>query len=208
MRYINEMKEGNRLGGVYLCKQKSSAVTKNGKHYENVTLQDRTGQLDCKIWDPHSEGVEEFDVLDYVYVMGTVSSFNGALQGSLRQVRKAGESEYVPADYLPVTTKNRKALYSELIAYKDSVKDPYLHALLDSFFLDNAFMKVFYGHSAAKTIHHNFVGGLLEHTVSVTRLCVYMTRNYPILQYDLLITAALLHDSGKINERSEFPVND
>ena len=208
MKYIQDLKEGSRIAGVYLCKQKQESVTKNGKSYISVLLQDRTGHLDCKVWDPHSEGVEEFDVLDYVYVTGSVSSFNGALQGSLRQVRKAGEGEYVPADYLPVTDKNRKALYSELISYKDSVKDPWLHALLDSFFLDNPFMRTFYGHSAAKTVHHSFVGGLLEHTVSVTRLCVFMTKNYPALQHDLLITAAMLHDIGKIRELSDFPVND
>ena len=208
MRYINEMKEGDRLGGVYLCKQKSSAVTKNGKHYENVTLQDRTGQLDCKIWEPNSEGIAEFDALDYVYVVGSVSSFNGALQASLRQVRRADESEYIPADYVPVTDKNRKAMYMELMSIKDSVQNEYLRALLDAFFGDKTFAKTFYEHSAAKSIHHSFVGGLLEHTLSVTRLCVYLSKNYPALRYDLLITSAILHDAGKVKELSEFPTNE
>ena len=198
MRYIHEMKEGDRLGGVYLCKQKSSAVTKNGKHYENVILQDRTGQLDCKIWDPNSEGIAEFDALDYVYVVGSVSAFNGALQASLRQVRRADESEYVPADYVPITDKNRKAMYMELMSIRDTVKNEYLRALLDSFFGDKAFAKSFYEHSAAKSIHHSFVGGLLEHTLAVTKLCVYLAKNYPAVRYDLLITSAILHDAGKV----------
>ncbi len=208
MKYISQLTEGSRLQDVYLCKMRHAAVTKNGKNYENVILQDRTGQLDCKIWEPNSAGIGEFEALDYVYVQGSVSSFNGSLQASLRQVRKAAEGEYIPADYLPVTSKNRKAMYMELTQFKDSVKNEYLHALLDSFFGDKAFMTIFYGHSAAKSIHHSFVGGLLEHTLAVVRLCDYMANAYPALKRDLLITAAMLHDVGKTQELSDFPVNE
>ncbi len=208
MKFIAELQEGSRLQDVYLCKMRHAAVTKNGKNYENVILQDRTGQLDCKIWEPNSAGIGEFEALDYVYVVGSVSSFNGSLQASLRQVRKADEGEYIPADYLPVTTKNRKAMYMELVRFKDSVNDAHLRALLDSFFGDKAFMTVFYGHSAAKSIHHSFVGGLLEHTLAVVRLCDYMANAYPVLRRDLLITAAMLHDIGKTQELSDFPVNE
>ena len=208
MKFIAELQEGSRLQDVYLCKMRHAAVTKNGKNYENVILQDRTGQLDCKIWEPNSAGIGEFEALDYVYVVGSVSSFNGSLQASLRQVRKADEGEYIPADYLPVTTKNRKAMYMELVRFKDSVNDARLRALLDSFFGDKAFMTVFYGHSAAKSIHHSFVGGLLEHTLAVVRLCDYMANAYPVLRRDLLITAAMLHDIGKTQELSDFPVNE
>ena len=208
MKFIAELQEGSRLQDVYLCKMRHAAVTKNGKNYENVILQDRTGQLDCKIWEPNSAGIGEFEALDYVYVVGSVSSFNGSLQASLRQVRRADEGEYIPADYLPVTTKNRKAMYMELVQYKDSVKNVHLRALLDAFFGDKAFMTQFYGHSAAKSIHHSFVGGLLEHTLAVVRLCDYMSNAYPVLRRDLLITAAMLHDIGKTQELSDFPVNE
>ena len=208
MKYINELKEGSRIQDVYLCKAKSLAVTKNGKNYMNVTLQDQSGQLDCKIWDPTSAGIGEFEQLDYVYVSGSVHSFNGSLQASLTQARKADEGEYVPADYVPVTTKNRKAMYTELIGYMDSVKNPHLSALLKSFFNDAEFVKDFCGHSAAKTIHHNFVGGLLEHTLAVVRICDYISKNYPAVNHDLLMTAAVLHDIGKTKELSDFPVNE
>ena len=126
MRYISELHEGGRIQDVYLCKHKQSAVTKNGKNYETVILQDRTGQIDAKIWDPNSEGISEFDVLDYIYVAGTVSSYNGSLQASLKQVRKADPGEYIPADYLPVTKKNTKAMYQELLGFAGSVKNPWL----------------------------------------------------------------------------------
>jgi len=209
MRFISELKDGSRIQDVYLCKHRQSAVTKNGKNYENVILQDKTGQLDAKIWDPTSDAIHEFEALDYIYVAGTVSMFNGSPQASLKQVRKADPGEYVPADYLPVTKYNRKAMYNELMALAGSVKNPYLSQLLRSFFVeDKAFMQIFYGHSAAKTVHHSFVGGLLEHTLSVTRMCDYMAAHYPAINRDLLITCAMLHDIGKVKELSAFPVNE
>ncbi len=209
MRFISELKEGSRIQDVYLCKHKQSAVTKNGKNYETVILQDRTGQLDAKIWDPTSEGICDFDVLDYIYVAGTVSMFNGSLQASLKQVRKADESEYIPADYLPVTKKNTNAMYRELIGYIEGVGNPYLSRLLKSFFVeDREFLRSFAQHSAAKTVHHSFVGGLLEHTLSVTRLSAYLADHYPTINRDLLITAAILHDVGKTKELSLFPTNE
>lgn len=209
MKYLNEMREGSRIQDVYLCKHKQLAVTRNGKNYENVILQDRTGTLDAKIWEPNSEGIGDFDELDYIYVSGSVSSYNGSLQASLKQVRKAEESEYVPADYLPVTKKNTKMLYSRLWTYVESVKNPYLHELLVSFFKeDKEFIRSFAQHSAAKTVHHSFVGGLLEHTVAVTSLADFVASMYPAINRDLLITTALLHDIGKTRELSYFPTNE
>ena len=84
MRFISELREGGRIQDVYLCKYRQSAVTKNGKNYETVILQDRTGQIEAKIWDPTSDAIGEFDALDYIYVAGTVSMFNGSLQASLK----------------------------------------------------------------------------------------------------------------------------
>lgn len=208
MKYIQELHEGSRIQDVYLCKHKQSAVTKNGKNYDNVILQDRTGTLDAKIWDPTSEGIGEFDILDYIYVSGVVNSFNGSLQASLKQVRKADESEYIPADYLPVTKHNTGAMFQQLLMMKDTVQNEYLKKLLNSFFDDPEFVESFKAHSAAKTIHHSFVGGLLQHTLAVTRLSIFMTKQYPALNYDLLITSAILHDIGKTKELSLFPLNE
>ena len=208
MKYLKELREGSKIQDVYLCKSHTSAVTKNGKNYDNVILQDCTGVLDCKIWDPNSMGIEEFGPMDYVFVTGTVLEFNGSLQGSLKQVRKAQPGEYIPADYVPVTSKNRKAMYLELKEYRDSIKNEYLFALLQDFFQDKEFAQEFFDNSAAKTIHHSFMGGLLEHTLSVTKICDFMSRNYPALNRDLLLTAAILHDVGKIRELSDFPLNE
>ena len=209
MRYISELREGGRIQDVYLCKYKQSAVTKNGKNYESVILQDRTGQIDAKIWDPNSDAIGEFEILDYIYVAGTVSNFNGQLQASLKQVRKADPGEFIPADYLPVTKKNTKAMYQELLQFAGGIKNPYLSKLLQAFFVeDREFINSFAKHSAAKTVHHSFVGGLLEHTLSVTRFAAVIADAYPAINRDLLITAALLHDIGKTKELSFFPMNE
>ena len=209
MKYIREFKEGDRITGVYLCKHKQAAVTKNGKLYENVILQDKTGALDAKIWDPNSQGIDDFDAMDYIEIMGDVTSFAGALQISIKRARKAGEGEYDPGDYLPVSACDRDEMYRQLMSYVNSVKNKWLSALLKYFFVENPeFMRAFQFSSAAKSVHHGFVGGLLEHTLSVAGLCEHYTKMYPYLNRDLLITAALFHDMGKTRELSLFPVND
>lgn len=209
MKYIESFREGDRISGVYLCKYKQSAVTKNGKTYENVILQDKTGTIDSKIWDPNSQGIGEFEVLDYVDIMGEVTSFQGTLQLNIKRTRKARESEYNSADYLPVSDKDIEVMYRELMDIANQVKEPHLRALLQEFFVkDEAFIKAFKLHSAAKTVHHSFVGGLLEHTLSVCNLCRYYVEAYSILNRDLLYTAAMCHDIGKVYELSDFPEND
>ena len=209
MKFIKDYKEGDRVFDIYLCKHKQSAVTKNGKAYENVILQDRTGTIDAKIWDPNSAGIEEFDSLDYIEVYGEVTSFQSALQVNVKRVRLCRDGEYDPADYLPVSEKNIDTMYDELLSLAGSVRNPYLKALLDRFFReDEKFIKAFKQSSAAKTVHHGFVGGLLEHTLSVTKLCDYYCSTYPLLNRDLLLTAAMCHDIGKTKELSLFPEND
>lgn len=208
-KYIKDYKEGERISDIYLCKHKQSAVTKNGKPYENVILQDKTGTLDAKIWDPHSAGIEEFDSLDYIEVFGDVNSFQGALQVNVKRVRRCREGEYNPADYLPVSSKDIDGMKEELLHLIDSIQNQYLQTLLRNLFVkDEKFMKAFSQSSAAKTVHHGFVGGLLEHTLSVTKLCDFYSRQYPLLNRDLLICAAICHDIGKTKELSPFPQND
>ena len=184
-------------------------MTKNGKSYENVILQDKTGVIDAKIWDPNSQGIEDFDMLDYIDVVGDVTSFQGALQVSIKRVRKAREGEYIEEDYLPVSERNIDEMYEELLTYVHNIENPYLKQLTDSYFVENeAFIKAFKGHSAAKSVHHGFVGGLLEHTLSVTKNCDYFAATYPILNRDLIVSAAIFHDIGKLEELSTFPEND
>lgn len=209
MKFLKDYHDGDRVYDVYLCKHKQAAVTKNGKNYLNVILQDKTGTMDAKVWDPNSAGIEEFETMDYIEVGGDVSSFQGALQISVKRVRVCHEGDYNPADYLPVSAKNIDEMYQELLGMIQKTKNPFLKELLEAFFVkDTEFIKKFRNSSAAKTVHHGFVGGLLEHTLSVAQLCEFYCRQYPLLKRDLLIAAALCHDIGKTREISPFPLND
>lgn len=209
MKFIETLREGERINDVYLCKYKQSAVTKNGKPYENVILQDKTGTIDAKIWEPNSMGIDDFDMMDYVAVVGDVSSFQGALQVSIKRVRKVREGEYDPTNYLPVSEYDIEDMYKQLLTFVNGIKNPYLSKVAKHFFVDDAeFVKQFKFSSAAKSVHHGFVGGLLEHTLSVLKLCQFYVKQYPIINEDLLYTAALCHDIGKVYELSAFPLND
>lgn len=209
MKFIKELAEGNNIQGVYLCKSKLSTETKNGKPYDSLILQDKTGTLDTKVWEPYSPGIGEYAAGDYIEVVGEVITFNGAKQAKLTRIRKCQKGEYDPADYLPCTDKNIGEMYEQVLSYINSMKNEYLKKLLQSFFVeDEEFIKAFKNSSAAKMVHHGFIGGLLEHTLSVTNLCNYFAGAYPLIKRDLLLTAALCHDIGKIREISAFPAND
>ena len=209
MKYIENLREGDRISGIYLCKTRQSALTKAGKPYENLIFQDKTGTVDGKIWDPNSGGIDDFDSLDYVDIVADVTMFQGQPQLNVKRARKAREGEYDPKDYLPVSSKDIEGMYKELLGFINRVSNPYLSKLLKNVFVDDQeFTKAFKFSSAAKTVHHGFVGGLLEHTLSVTKLCDYYAGYYKELNRDLLITAAIFHDIGKTKELSRFPEND
>ena len=209
MRFIETFREGNHISDVYLCKTKQIALTKNGKEYGSLVLQDKTGTVDAKIWELSSPGINEFSALDYVYVDADVTLFQGQNQLNVKRIRKADEGEYHPADYLPVSTKDIPKMYEELVGYVKSIKNPYLNKLAAGYFVDDpAFAKAFQFHSAAKSVHHGFVGGLLEHTLSVVKMCDYFAGFYKEINRDLLLTAAMFHDIGKTKELSVFPEND
>lgn len=209
MKYLKDYRDGDRVSEIYLCKHKQSAVTKNGKPYETVILQDKSGTMDAKIWDPNNAGIDDFDVLDFIEVGGDIVSFQSALQVNVKRIRKCSEGEYDPAEYLPTSKKDINQMYEELKKMIASLENPYCKQLLEKLFVENKeFAKVFCYSSAAKSVHHGFVGGLLEHTLSVTCLCDYYCTRYPILKRDLLLTAAMCHDIGKTKELSTFPEND
>ncbi|MFI3201712.1 MAG: HD domain-containing protein [Eubacteriales bacterium] len=209
MKYITDLKEGDKVNNIYLCKHKRPALTKNGKQYENVILQDKTGTLDAKIWEPNSMGIDDFDKLDYIEVSGDITSFQGTLQLSIKRARICKEGEYEPGDYLPVSEKDIEGMYKELLSYIERMENQYLKKLSHNLFVEDVeFVNRFKKSSAAKAVHHGFVGGLLEHTLGIVKLCDFFCMQYPMLHKDLLITSALCHDIGKTKELSLFPEND
>ncbi len=209
MRLIETLKEGEQIQEIYLCKHIQNATTKAGKPYQSLILRDKSGTIDAKIWDMNSCGIDDFDELDYIAVLAEVTSFNGALQLNIKRVRRAMEGEYNEADYLPMSERPIEEMYQELLALIDTISAPYMKKLLSSFFLEDVnFKKRFCFSSAAKSVHHGYVGGLLEHSLSVAKICNFYAANYPYLDRDLLLTAAILHDVGKVYELAPFPVND
>jgi len=209
MKYINTLTEGDSIRSIYLCKGKRTAETRNGKPYDNVILQDKTGNLDGKVWEPNSQGISNYDENDFIEVVGDVISYNNNLQMNIKQLRKVDVSEYNVADYLPSTKRDVEEMYQEILSYIKAIENEDLRKVAEFFYLsDEEFIKLFKGHSAAKSVHHSFCGGLLEHTVSILKICEFFANHYPIINRCLLYTAALYHDIGKVRELSTFPQND
>lgn len=207
MTYIEEYKEGNKFFGIYLCKSKQILKTKAGKTYYSLLLQDKTGIIDGKVWELNN-GIAEFDTMDFIMVDGMVTSFQGSRQVNITRIRQAEEGEYDPREYIPTSKYDLDEMYEQLKTYISSVKEPHLYRLCEMVFIeDKKIAKSFREHSAAKSVHHSFIGGLLQHTLAVIKLCDFFASNYNILDRDLLITAAMFHDIGKVYELSDFPEN-
>lgn len=209
MRYIQDLREGDFIKNeIYLCKSKQVLTGKSGKEYVSLILQDKTGTIDAKIWDFNCE-IGQYEAMDFVHIDARVTSFQDALQLNISKIYKSREGEYYPEDYFPRTNKDVDEMYQEIKKYISTVKEPNLRVLIEDIFVkDEAFVKRFKEHSAAKSVHHSFMGGLLEHTLSVVSMCDFYAENYPIINRDILISAALLHDIGKMEELSAFPRND
>ncbi len=206
MRYINELKEGERVIEFYLCKQRqSNKSAKTGKNYLSLTLIDKTGMINGKVWDI-SRDIQSFEEGDYIKVDAMVQTFNNDLQLNIKKLRKAREGEYDEANYIPTTDKDVDGLFKKLTAYIDSVKEPHINKLLNNIFIKNTdIAEAFKKHTAAKAMHHNYMGGLIEHTISVTEICDFFASHYDCVNRDVLIASALLHDIAKLKELSDFP---
>lgn len=208
MKYIRDYRDGDFCKGIYLCRSKLMLTAKTGKSYYSLILQDKTGTIDAKVFDINS-GIDEFDALDYIDVTGQVSSFQGNLQWKLTRVRRCDADEYNPDDYMMSSPYDREEMYAELMKLMSDVKNAFLRKLIDKYFVeDEKFIKRFKSHSAAKSVHHGFLGGLLQHTLAVVKMCKFMGDNYSVIDKELLMTAALFHDIGKMEELADFPSSD
>ena len=208
MRYISELHEGDMVSEEFLCKTKTSGTSKFGKTYYSLSLQDKTGMIDGKVWELNN-AIGHFEAMDYIMVKGKVTNFQGNNQLNIEMIRKADEGEYQISDYMPSTKKDIDEMFDELLEMIEKVQNPFLKKLaLRVFVEDKEFAKKFKIHSAAKSVHHGYIGGLLEHSLSVAKLCEQYAVLYPQLNRDLLVTTALFHDIGKAEELSAFPEND
>src|SRR5437773_3729538 len=173
---------------------------KTGEPYLALTLGDRSGHVEAKMWDNVEDAIDVFDQDDFIKLKGLLNKYKNRSQITIHKLRRLGDSEVDFADYLPKTTKDIGELWQTVAAYVTNFQDPCLKALVEAFMSDPEIAEAYRNAPAAKTLHHAFIGGLLEHVVSLFRSCDLMCRNYPNINRDLLLTGAFLHDIGKIHE--------
>ena len=192
--------ENQTITSFFVVAVKQVKSKKSGELYLSMILADRSGQIQANMWDNVHEALSAFDQDDFVKVKGVVHKYNGRWQLTVHKVRKLGESEIDYADYLPKTTKDVEQLWQTLCTYIDAFQNPWLKSLLQEFCRDEALVAAYKNAPAAKTLHHAFVGGLLDHVVSLFNICDLASRNYPQVNRDLLLSGAFLHDIGKLHE--------
>jgi 3'-5' exoribonuclease len=173
---------------------------KSGEPYLALTLADRSGQIEAKMWDNVADCVDGFDQEHFIKVKGLINKYNHRFQLTIHKLRRLEEAEIDFADYLPKTTKDIDELWRTLEEFVASVQDAHLKALVRLFMDDPEIAAAYKSAPAAKTLHHAYIGGLLDHVVSLFRSCDLICRNYPQINRDLLLTGAFLHDIGKIHE--------
>jgi 3'-5' exoribonuclease len=193
--------ENQVITSSFVVISKQAKPKKSGELYLALTLGDRTGHIDAKMWDNVVDHINIFEQDDFIKVRGLVNKFNGRFQLTVHKLRSMQEAEIEFDDYLPRTTKDIPSLWRSLGEYVASFSDPYLKALLRAFMADPQIEQAYKNAPAAKTLHHAFIGGLLDHVLSLFQVCDLACRNYPeMINRDLLLTGAFLHDIGKIHE--------
>lgn len=198
--FVEEIRERDWIDSPFLVRDKIMAMAKNGKPYMTLKLVDRTGEVEGRVWDRVDEFSDRFGKDDFLRVQGKSSVYLGKMQLVVQDLERLAETDVDLADYLPVASRSTDELIVELRARVDSLTDPHLRRLLDAFLADATFLQRYATAPAAKTMHHVYLGGLLEHSLAVADLADDVSRRYPGIQRDLLIAGALLHDIGKVAE--------
>jgi 3'-5' exoribonuclease len=202
--YINELAafdEGKPFDGYFLVLTKQQRTTKTNKPYLNLVLGDKTGQIEGRVWDPGDPRIaKEFERGDIVKVRGSFSRYEDRAQVKVDQLRKAQPGEADKLDMLPATSRDVAELWRQLQATVASFANPDLKRLLEALLADPAIAAAYREAPAARQLHHAWLGGLLEHVVSLLGLADRVAAHYPMLDRDLLLTGVVLHDLGKIRE--------
>jgi 3'-5' exoribonuclease len=192
--------ENKIVTSTYVVVSKQIKPKKTGEPYLALVLGDRSGQLEAKMWDNVEEVLDAFDQDDFLKIKGLINKYKNRFQLTVHKLRKLGDTEIDFADYLPKTTKDVDGLWQTLTGYIATFENPHLKSLVQAFMADSEIASAYRNAPAAKTLHHAYIGGLLDHVVSLFRSCDLMCQNYPQINRDLLLTGAFLHDIGKIHE--------
>jgi 3'-5' exoribonuclease len=199
-RFLEELSEGELVQDVFLVKQSLLKTSRSGSLYMDLKLADKSGTVNAKLWDASRQLHESFGADDFIMVRANVESYMGRPQLVISHVKKAEEEKIDLADFLPASERDTEEMRGELQELIGEVKDPSLNALLKAFFEDKDFARSFAQCPAAVSLHHAFLGGLLEHTLGVARMALDTAERYPLLDRDMLLAGALLHDLGKVEE--------
>jgi 3'-5' exoribonuclease len=198
--FINQFKRGQSVEGFFLSKEKTVSKTTTGNPYLSLRLADRTGEIEGRVWDKASDFGSLFEKDDVIKVHGEVEEFQGVLQLRVLRLRKAAAGEFDLIDFLPKTAHDVDSMLSEIKGIAESLRNPHLRALLESFLADEEFVIKFKTAPAAKAMHHVYIGGLLEHTLFVLRLIRLVAPQYKAIDLDLILAGGFLHDIGKVDE--------
>ena len=197
--FVNQLQKDDRIEDVFFVASKTDGTTYKGSTYLRMKLADKTGEIEAVRWDASPIEVSKAVEGEYLLVKGTINLYKESLQVVVDSLQKWGES-VDPADFIPCSPFEMETMQNELLAILDTVKSPMLKKLSDSFFKDKEFFQKFSKAPAASRMHHAYISGLLEHTLSVTKNSVALSDLYNQIDRDLLITGAALHDIGKVEE--------
>ena len=200
--YLKDIKQGEKVASSFLVAEKSMAFSVKGSPYLNIRLKDKTGELDGKVWDNAVEFDQQFKKGDVIYIEGRAANYKNLIQISVINIKKVPWEEVEPSDYLPAVKADVQEMFNELLGYVEKINNKFLKTLLNAFLQKEETSSLFQRAPAAKGFHHIYLGGLLEHTLSVVRLLEKVADHYPVLNKDMLITGGILHDIGKIYEFS------
>src|SRR2546429_4454860 len=198
--YVSDLTTEQSVTTFLLVCEKEVRSTKEGKPYLRLELGDRSGTIEARMWDQIDAISKEVDREDIVKVQGRVEIYRGKPQLSVQQMRKAKPNEVDLADFLPSTKEDVEKLFKQLLAEAASIKNPWLNKLNTEILNDPKISTRYKRAPAAKVMHHAYLGGLLEHVIGLCGLAHQIAAHYPELDLDLLLTAAILHDVGKLDE--------
>jgi 3'-5' exoribonuclease len=200
--FIAELEPNQIVNGTFLVQHKDIRQKKSGEPYLSLMLSDRTGDLDARMFDNAAEAMNTFERDDFVRTKGLLQVFQNRHQLTIHKIQLVPDSDVDFGDFFPASTRNRDEMFQELLSWIASVGNPHLKALLEKIFTDDTISVAFRTAPAAKSVHHAWLGGLIEHVLSLCHLAKFTAAHYPGIDVDLLIAGVLLHDIGKIRELS------
>jgi 3'-5' exoribonuclease len=198
--YAADIRENQLVDAMFLVGSKNHGVTKGGSSYLTLKLLDRSGEIEARVWDRADDLTRGFDKNDFVRVRGQATLFQGKIQIRVQDVIRVDESKVAAEDFLPKSVNDPEAMLAELQGILRSMKNPHLLALAEACFADEELVRLLKQAPGAKTIHHPYLSGLLEHTLSLLKLILKVVENYRGVDIDLLLIGGFLHDIGKVYE--------